>query len=244
MIRGGDKSSSDFRCLAIEMLANATYRGGHEAILSSEQCMVACTGAFCCTHGDVMSIHDACAVLCVAAKREAWGPCLNLNLVMERLGFKLFCLCCTLNEPEIIRTQGEELLVTRLFELAWHLRNHRRCEAFDKLRNLDGRKCVLTAAISYLYDKRSKDSRHLRHYREGAFSDLHPSGLDCCLRAMEGMAIHDMYDPKFISRNERIKEAAQDLRSSKTLHNDEKISCEILFVISLHATRRLTGASS
>ena len=98
--------------------------------------MVSCAGAFCMDQDGLTTVHDACAVLCIAARREAWGSCLELRLVVECLGIRLFQLCCSLNGPEVKRTYGEELLVAKMFELVWRLRQHRHCKLFDASQSL------------------------------------------------------------------------------------------------------------
>lgn len=227
MIRAGEDSSAHLRAQAAEMLANAVHRGGG-VIISSESCMVSCVGAFCMDrHAPV--IHDACAVLCAAAKRDAWGPSLELGFVVDCLGTRLFQLCCSLDGPQVRRTDDEELLVAKMFELAWRLMHHRRCGAFEMLCELEGHKCVLTAAISYIYDPRAQECRNLRHYRDGPVSEIHPSGLDCCLRMMEGMALYDARrdSPR---RLLRAADASRALRATHALTANEKISCEVLVV--------------
>ncbi len=231
IIRTGEGSSSKLRDLSAEMLANAINRGGH-VILMLEPCMVSCAGAFCMDQDGLTTVHDACAVLCIAARREAWGSCLELRLVVECLGIRLFQLCCSLNGPEVKRTYGEELLVAKMFELVWRLRQHRHCSAFDKLCELDGHKCILTAAISYLYDARATDHRDLRHYRDGPICDLRPSALDCCLRMMEGMVLFDIKRNDAIGRSRvsRVADASRSLCASQALSGSERLSCEVLLV--------------
>lgn len=231
IIRTGRGFPSKLRALSAEMLANAINRGGH-VILMLEPCMVSCTGAFCMDQDSLTTVHDACAVLCIAARREVWGSCLGLGLVVECLGIRLFRLCCSLDGPEVKRTYSEELLVAKMFELVWRLRQHRHCSAFDKLCELDGHKCILTAAISYLYDARAPDHRDLRHYRDGPICDIRPSALDCCLRMMEGMVLFDIRrnDAKGRTRVSRVADASRGLCASQALSGSEQISCEVLLV--------------
>lgn len=228
VLRASQGSSSKLKAQASEMLANAVHRGGYE-ILASKPCMVSCVGAFC-MDGESSTLLDACSVLCAAATREAWGPCLELGFVVESLGSRLFQLCCALDGPQVRRDDDEELLVAKIFELVWRLLHHRHCKAFKKLCDLEGHQCVLTAAISFLYDSRAKECRHLRHYRDGPVSDLSPSGLDCCLRVMEGIALHDrrQHSSKGRSRLLRAAGASRALRASQSLTESEAISCEIL----------------
>ena len=68
--------------------------------------MVSRCAAFCMDQDGSTTVHDACAVLCIAARRAAWGSCLELRLVVECLGIRLFQLCCSLNGPEVKRTYG------------------------------------------------------------------------------------------------------------------------------------------
>lgn len=192
--------------------------------------MVSCVGAFC-MDTNTLTIHDACAMLCIAAQDEVWGPFLEHELVVKRFGFHLFQLCCALDGSEVKRTSNEELLVAKMFELAWRLRYHRHCKAFDKLCELEGRECLLTAAISYLYDPCAHDL-NLRHYRDGPVSDRRPSGLDSCLRMMEGMVLYDIRRNtlKGQSRLLRAVDALRVLRATRVLNGNEKISCEVVLV--------------
>ena len=128
------------------------------------------------------------------------------------------------------RTLEEELLVGRMFELVWRLKNHRECGAFEKLCQLNGHKCVLTAAISYIQDVHTISCCRVRHYRDWPVSDVNPSGLNCCLRVMEGIAIHHIrHDTsQGTSRLKRCARACRILRSTQCLCVNEKISCEVL----------------
>ena len=111
-------------------------------------------------------------------------------------------------------------LVAKMFELVWRLRQHRHCSAFDFFScELDGHKCILTAAISYLYDARATDHRDLRHYRDGPICDLRPSALYCCLRMMEGMVLFDIKRNDAIGRSRfpRVADASRGLCASQAL---------------------------
>ena len=223
--RGG---SAELRRQAMALLANLCDRGEREAVLVSTKCLVAVSGAFC-MDGAAEATHDAASVLCHAAKREVWGPMFDMPLVAERLGWILFELCCAMDGPEVKRTDAEDLLVKKCFELLWRLRFHRGSKIFANCCELVTRKCVLTAAISYIYDPRAQELRDVRHARDGPTRDARPSGLDCCLRALEGMSIYDatLNNAKGASRLSRAADAARALKATGDLRGNEKISCEI-----------------
>ena len=227
VIRAGDGSSLAARRQACAILANvcAAHWRGREAVLGSAKCMVSVSGAFCMDK-DAEVVHDAASVLCAAAKREVWGPCLELDLVCKRLGWQAFALCCAMEGPEVKRTDAEDLLVKKLFELLWRLKSHRGTKAFEACCDLTGRMDPLTAAISYVYDPRAQELRDKRHPRDGPVTDVRPSGLDCCLRAMEGLALHDAKrdDALGKSRLSRNADAARALRATYALNGNERAS--------------------
>ena len=65
-----------------------------------------------------------------------------------------------------------------------------------------------------------------RHPRDGPVTDVRPSGLDCCLRAMEGLALHDAKrdDALGKSRLSRNADAARALRATYALNGNERAS--------------------
>ncbi|KAH8077598.1 GDSL-like Lipase/Acylhydrolase [Aureococcus anophagefferens] len=143
----------------------------------------------------------------------------DMPLVAERLGWILFELCCAMDGPEVKRTDAEDLLVKKCFELLWRLRFHRGSKIFANCCELVTRKCVLTAAISYIYDPRAQERRDVRHPLDGPVRDARPSGLDCCLRALEGMSIYDatLNNAKGASRLSRAADAARALKATGDL---------------------------
>lgn len=170
-IRGGNATPAAARAQAAAMLANACHGGGHEAVYGSEAVAVAvCGGLSMEPERSTATVHDCAHVCCFAAKREVWGGVLGLDVVVERLAYRLWRLCCPTPEsprPDVARTSQEDLLVKKLFELLWRLVSHRKSDAFAKLCALDGRVCVLTAAISYVYDPRAQDLRGDRRPARG-----------------------------------------------------------------------------
>ncbi|KAK7248767.1 hypothetical protein SO694_00041038 [Aureococcus anophagefferens] len=185
---------AELRRQAMALLANLCDRGEREAVLVSTKCLVAVSGAFC-MDGAPAAPRPA-SVLCHAAA-EVWGPMFDMPLVAERLGWILFELCCAMDGPEVKRTGAEDLLVKKCFELLWRLRFHRGSKVFANCCELVTRKCVLTAAISYIYDPRAQELRDARPQRRSGqrrraarSARPPPSGLDCCL-GPEGMSIYD-----------------------------------------------------
>ena len=61
---------------------------------------------------------------------------MELDLLVEKLGWLLFKQCCAMEGPQVLRTDADDLLVKKMFELVWRLKSHRKSKAFDKLCDL------------------------------------------------------------------------------------------------------------
>jgi len=170
---------------------------------------------------------------------------LETDLVIDRLGGLAFELTCSLDpeHPRVERTRVEEVLVAKLFDLAWRIAEHGVTPktAFAKLAATSGRSSILTAAIEYILDKRAKEQRCTRHRHDGKKPrGSAPSGLDCALRLLWRLAERDHEAIPTIEKDEdlyaplrrmiRVAEAVRTLRAFQGLESDEVISAELAFV--------------
>ncbi|KAJ1461101.1 hypothetical protein M885DRAFT_508716 [Pelagophyceae sp. CCMP2097] len=204
---------------------------GGAAVLARPEAMVAAAGAFVLA-GCAAAVCDAAHVLCHAARHEAWAAAFDTDLVANRLGGLSFDLCC--NGPGAPRSDDEARLAAKCFELGWRLRSHRASTAFTSLARLEARLDFYTASISFMLEARARP-RAPRHARDGPPSHRAPSGLDCCLRVVEGLAAaaasHD--DAESRTRCSRVADAARALRASGGLSDHERISCELAIAAAL-----------
>lgn len=221
------------RAVASALLANVCSQLPL-VVLEDRDCVVAVSGAYACD-GDSECVLDACWVLCEAARREFWGAILSLDAMVELTGTRLFSLCCCLQGNDVARTDIEEKLVVKTFELVWRLREHRGSSAFAKLHKLDVMQSVLTAGIDYMFDKRAYSNDVNRHRLTGPVSQEYPSGLDVCMRALLGFAeidfelvTKDDNDLSAHRRLSRMADAARTVRCSGELDPNETITVELL----------------
>lgn len=221
------------RAIASSLLANVCSQRPL-VVLEDKACVVAVSGAYACD-GDDECVLDACWVLCEAARREFWGAILSLDVMVELTGTRLFELCCCLKGNEVPRTDIQEKLVVKTFELVWRLREHRGSSAFGKLHRLDVTQSVLTAGIDYMFDKRAYSNDVNRHRLDGPVSQEYPSGLDVCMRALLGFAeidfeliTKDDNDLTAHRRLSRMADAGRTVRCSGELDPNETITVELL----------------
>lgn len=248
VIRADDSPPRSKR-LAMKILANMT-KVSPLHVLKERVCAVSVGGGFV-MDGDADTVSDACWILCEAARREYWGHVFEVPAVYERIGAELFALCCALDGPKVERTPAQEHLVPKMFELTWRLREHRYSLGFIKLHSLTVRKCVLTAAISYMFDKRAYPDPELhkhpktqktlpynpdtRHRLDGPVSGIYPTGLDCAMRVLVGFCEIDFErvnkddsDDSAHRRLSRCADAARTVRCTGPLNGDETITVELL----------------
>lgn len=249
LIRADDSPPRSKR-LAMKILANMTKISPLH-VLKERACAVSVGGGFV-TDGDADTVSDACWILCEAVRREYWGHMFEVPAVYERIGAELFTLCCALDGPRVERTPAQERLVPKMFELTWRLREHRYSQGFVKLHSLDVCKSVLTAAISYMFDKRaypdpelhkhpSKPQKMLpynpdtRHRLDGPASGVYPTGLDCAMRVLVGFCEIDFErvtkndsDDSAHRRLSRCADAARTVRCTGPLNDNETITVELL----------------
>lgn len=252
VIRADDAPPAAKR-LAMKILAHMTKL--HPlVVLKERQCAISVGGGFV-MDGDADTVADACWIMCEAARREYWGHLFELKCVYERIGAELFQLCCEIDGPEAPRSEAQERLAPKLFELSWRLREHRYSQGFVRLHNLDVRLSVLTAAISYMLDIRAYPDQevHLdkngqvlpfnpatRHRLDGPVSTVYPTGLDCAMRTLVGFCEIDLEkvesdedDVAAHRRLSRCADAARTVRCTGPLNDDEIITVELLVLTAM-----------
>lgn len=231
------ETSSKETSLAMSILArmakvNPLY------ILKDRSCAISVTAGFVSESDEVRM--DACWILCEAARREYWKNVFELSHVYEQVGRHLFNLCCALEGPfEVVRSEAQSVLVAKMFELCWRLRSHRLSKGFQKLHELRVRKCVLTAAISYIKEKRSYEDAP-RHYLDGKVSGVYPSGADCAMRTLLGFCEIDFEaitkDDDNMEAHRRLSRCADAGRHAKALmdmNDNEHITVNLLITTAM-----------